>query len=342
VLRPPCYTCRRLRKSLIAVNTLERLKSLEKIKVLADPRRLRILRLLMEAPATLTQLGLQMGKSPAWIRHHIKSLESVGLVTLESVRTTGRITEKYYGAVASGLFLEDLILPAARTPVTVFSGSHDLAFQSAAEHLAPRQEFLAMFTGSLNGLAYLRRGMCHIVGAHLLDTNGEYNTPYVRHFFPDRGVTLLTLAHRTQGLMTAAGNPQSLHGVQDLARPGMRFVNRNPGSGTRIRLDREVQAAGIPASAILGYDVEVNTHTQAARLIQGGRADAAIGLEAAAVQHGLDFQPWFDERYDLILFHESEHDLLPLLDYVQSADYRQEISSLAGYNTAHSGEQILL
>ena len=324
------------------MNTLERLQSLEKIKVLADPRRLAILRLLMVAPATLTQLAAQMGKSPAWIRHHMKSLESAGLVSLESVRTTGRVTEKYYRAVASGLVLEDIILPAARTPIKVFSGSHDLAFQQAAEHLVPRQQLLAMYTGSLNGLTYLRRGMCHIVGAHLLDIGGEYNTPYVRHFFPDRSVTLLTIAYRTQGIMTTPGNPKSIRAVWDLARPGVRFVNRNSGSGTRIHVDRELHAAGIPPASIRGYEIEVNTHTETARRVQSGLADAAIGLEAAAYQCGLDFVPWFDERYDLILFHESENDLLPLFEYVQSADYRRRTASLAGYNTAHSGEQILL
>ena len=324
------------------MNTLERLQSLEKIKVLADPRRLAILRLLMVAPATLTQLAAQMGKSPAWIRHHMKSLESAGLVSLESVRTTGRVTEKYYRAVASGLVLEDIILPAARTPIKVFSGSHDLAFQQAAEHLGSRQQLLAMYTGSLNGLTYLRRGMCHIVGAHLLDIGGEYNTPYVRHFFPDRSVTLLTIAYRTQGIMTAPGNPKSIRAVWDLARPGVRFVNRNSGSGTRIHVDRELHAAGIPPASIRGYEIEVNTHTETARRVQSGLADAAIGLEAAAYQCGLDFVPWFDERYDLILFHESENDLLPLFEYVQSADYRRRTASLAGYNTAHSGEQILL
>ena len=92
------------------MNTLQPVHSFGKIKVLADPRRLAVLRLLMEAPATLSQLAACMHHSPAWIRHHVKSLESAGLVSLQSVRTTGRVTEKYYGAVASGLLLEKVIL----------------------------------------------------------------------------------------------------------------------------------------------------------------------------------------------------------------------------------------
>jgi molybdate-binding protein/biotin operon repressor len=324
------------------VRTIAPIRSFEKIKLLADPRRLAVLRLLMETPATLTQLGQRLGRSPAWVKHHVSALEAVGLVELESVRSIGRVTEKYYRAVASGLLLEDLILPNSRSWVKVFSGSHDLALQLATEHLRSKQMLLAMYAGSLNGLAYLRQGICHVVGAHLLDPTGEFNVPFVRHFFPDRAVALITLAHRTQGIMTAPGNPKSISRAQDLARPDVRFVNRNPGSGTRIRLDGELRAAGIPASSIRGYEIEVNTHTRAAQLVRERRADAAMGLEAAARECGLFFSPWFEERFDLVLFHETEDEMAPLLDYVQSAEYRRETAALAGYNTAHSGERVLL
>ena len=321
---------------------VERLGSFEKIKLLADSRRFEILRLLMAAPATLTQLAQRLGRSPAWVRHHLKVLETAGLVKLASVRTIGRVTEKYYGAAAGALLLEQLVLPKTRLPVVVFSGSHDLALQAAADRLGKRQVVLAIYVGSLNGLTYLRQGLCHISGLHLLDENGEYNTPYLRHFFPDREVELVTLAHRTQGMMVAPGNPHSLRGIEDLTRRGIRYVNRNAGSGTRIMLDRQLKQAGIRASSITGYQREVGTHTEAAALIEVGKADTAIGLEAAARMSGLDFLPMFEERYDLALLRDHERQLAPLLDYVQTADYRECARRLTGYNTAHSGEQILL
>jgi molybdopterin molybdotransferase/putative molybdopterin biosynthesis protein len=324
------------------MKSVQPLQSFDRIKLLADSRRLEILRRLMTSPATLTQLARSLGQSPAWIRHHLKVLETVGLVRLSSVSRNGRVTEKYYSAAAGAFLLERLILPKSRVPVAVFSGSHDLALQAAADRVSKRQVVLAIYVGSLNGLTYLRQGICHVSGMHLLDESGEYNAPYLRHFFPDRDVELVTVAHRTQGLMIAPGNPRSLRGIQDLTRPSIRFVNRNAGSGTRLMLDRAIKHAGIPSAAINGYQRQVCTHTEAADLIAAGKADAAIGLQAAARSSGLDFLPMFDERYDLALPREHERELAPLLEYLQTAAYRQSTAAMTGYNTAHSGEQILL
>ncbi len=122
--------------------------------------------------------------------------------------------------------------------------------------------------------------------------------------------------------------------------PGVRFVNRNPGSGTRLWLDANLHSSKIAAEKIDGYEKVVKTHTEAAALIQTGKADAAIGLQAAAHQHGLDFIPLFEERYDLVLPREQEKSLSPLLDYIQTSGFRKSLISLPGYNSAHSGEQV--
>lgn len=322
------------------MDSIERLHAFEQIKLLADGRRLAILRLLMARPATLQQLGDSLGQSPAWVRHHLKLLERAGLVELAEVRTTGTVTEKYYRARAGALLLQELVLPKSRRPAVVFAGSHDLALESVAAHLARHMTLLSLPVGSLDGLVHLRQGLCQVSGAHLLDPGGEYNTPFVRHLFPDRVMELVTLANRTQGLMVAPGNPKGMRGVADLARRGVRFVNRNPGSGTRLWLDRELGGLGIEPGRVHGYDREVKTHTEAAALIESGKADAALGLQAAADQHGLGFIPLFEERYDLVLLRENERRLLPLLDYLQSAAFRNGLNSLGGYNAAHSGEQI--
>ena len=77
-----------------------------------------------------------------------------------------------------------------------------------------------------------------------------------------------------------------------------------------------------------------------ARLVQQGQADAALGLHAAACQHGLDFIPFFFERYDLILPQEQAEALHPLLDTLQTGAFRRDVASLVGYDTSHTGEQI--
>src|SRR5512143_2733533 len=191
--------------SLTAMDSIETLHAFEQIKLLEDNRRLSILQLLMSQPATLKQLGDKLGQSPAWVRHHVKVLEAAGLVELTEVRTTGTVTEKFYRARAGALLLQELILPRSRKPTVVFSGSHDLALEVIAAHLARHLTLLSLPVGSLDGLVHLRQGLCQVSGAHLLDVSGEYNTPYVRHLFPDKLMELVTLADRVQGLMVAPG-----------------------------------------------------------------------------------------------------------------------------------------
>jgi putative molybdopterin biosynthesis protein len=324
------------------MDNIETLRAFEEIKLLVDPRRMDILRLLMASPATLTQLARTLGQSPAWIRHHMLALQSAGLVELAEVRTRGKVTEKFYRARAGAFLLQELILPKGKKPTVIFSGSHDLALEAASAHLDKHFHLLSLPVGSLDGLVNLRQGLCQLSGAHLLDENGEYNTPYVRRFFPDREIEIITLAYRTQGLMLLSGNPHGIRKILDVARKDVRFVNRNPGSGTRLWFDKELNRLGIAPEKIRGYERTVNTHSEAATLIENKKADTALGLQAAAHQHGLDFIPLFEERYDLVLPREQEGVLRPLLDYLQTADFRRAADALTGYTTAHSGEQIPL
>ncbi len=316
------------------------LHEFHKIKLLADARRLQILRLLMGSPATLTQLAHRLGRSPAWVSHHLKALQAGSLVDLVDVRKVGRITEKYYRARAGALVLNQLVLPKTRTPIVVFSGSHDLALEQLAERFANRLLLLTLYVGSLDGLANLRQGLCQISGAHLLDESGEYNAAYVHRFFPDREVELITLTHRTQGLLLAPGNPKSIGGIRDLGNPSVRFVNRNAGSGTRLWLEHELSRNHQPMASISGFEHGVATHTEVAAMIRAGKADAGLGLQAAAHQAGLEFLPLFEERYDLVLPRELLGRLAPILDYLQTARFRKGVDSMTGYNTTHSGEQI--
>ncbi len=324
------------------MRNVEILHSFEKIKLLADSRRMDILRLLMASPATLTHLARTLKRSPAWIRHHILVLEAADLVEVSEVRRTGKVIEKFYRAKADALFLQETILPRTKRPAIIFSGSHDLALDSIADRLQKHVTLLSLPVGSLDGLVNLRQGLCQITGSHLLDENGEYNTPFVRHLFVDRDIQVITLAHRTQGLLLAAGNPKGVRKIEDLTNRNIRFVNRNPGSGTRLWFDAELRRLAVSTDQIHGYNRVVKTHSEAARLIEMGRADAALGLQAAAHIHGLDFVALFEERYDLVLPHEQENTLAPLLDYLQTSAFRFELNALTGYNSTHSGEQIRL
>lgn len=322
------------------MNHTHRLETFAQLKTLSDARRMQVLRLLMAAPSTLTQLAGTLGQSPAWVRHHLLALESAGLVELAEVRTTGTVTEKFYRSKASAWLLQEIILPQGDKPVILFSGSHDLAIERLAEQLAPHVVVITQPVGSLDGLVYLRQGLCHLAGSHLQDSSGEYNTPFIRHFFPDREISLVTLAHREQGLLVAPGNPKHIRSLSDLGRGDVIFVNRQPGSGTRAWLDGQLKRIGLAAGQVNGYSRQVWTHDEAAAVIQRREADTAVGLHAVARLSGLDFIPLFHERFDLVFPSGQAGFLHPLLDHIQGIAFRREVGSLEGYDIAHTGERI--
>ena len=90
-----------------------------------------------------------------------------------------------------------------------------------------------------------------VAGSHLLDeATGEYNVPLVRRLLVGCEVRLITLAERWQGLIVAAGNPKDITRLEDLARPDITFVNRQPGSGTRLLLDQRLRALSVLPSQV--------------------------------------------------------------------------------------------
>jgi putative molybdopterin biosynthesis protein len=327
---------------------LRRVQSFEQLKILADARRLAILRMLMAGPATLSQLGLTLGEHPARVRHHLKQLEGADLVEMVDTRVVRGFVEKYYRARAQAFWFQELILPDdPERDIFAVLGSHDLALEILAQRLRQRKtapiDLLVLPVGSLDGLVALRQGSTQLAGCHLLDAeSGEYNLPFIRHLLPDRQVSLLTLAHRQQGLLVAKGNPLEIHGLEDLARPEVILVNRNRGSGTRLWLDRQLEMLSLHPNSLNGYNREVRTHTAVAEIVARGKASVGLGLQAAARQFGLGFIPLFQERFDLVLAQEllESRRLQPLFDYLQNAEFRRAIEGLGGYETTHTGEQI--
>lgn len=148
----------------------------------------------------------------------------------------------------------------------------------------------------------IRRGEAHAAGVHLLDeSDGSYNESYVSRLFPEGGVRLIECVGRTQGLMLAHGNPLGLTGFADIARPGLRYVNRQKGSGTRILADFLCRKYGVDPGSVYGYGREELTHTSVAAQIACGSADAGMGIYSAAKLYDLDFLPVCTEQYDLLI-----------------------------------------
>ncbi|HET7558819.1 MAG TPA: substrate-binding domain-containing protein, partial [Limnochordia bacterium] len=149
----------------------------------------------------------------------------------------------------------------------------------------------------------------------------------------------LRLAARPIGLMVAAGNPKAIRSVHDLARPGVRLVNREPGSGARSLLDERLAAAAVKAERVAGYARVLAGHADVARAIAWGLADAGIGIAGAAAEMGLEFIPLAVEWCDLWLALEAVDDplLQPLLDSAVADAFRLDLSALGDYATQATG-----
>jgi molybdate-binding protein/DNA-binding transcriptional regulator YhcF (GntR family) len=224
-----------------------------------------------------------------------------------------------------------------------FVGSHDPAISLIADHfpgVAPDHTLRVTFAGSLGGLIALAEGEADVAGSHLWDEeSGAYNRPFVRRLLPGRRVALLTLAHRRLGLIVPPANPAGVKGLEDLARPGMRFVNRQRGAGTRVWLDSRLRQLEIAPRQISGYDQEVPTHSAVAVAVAEGRADVGLGVEAAALAYELDFVPLTTERYDLVIPADTwtTPPIQALADWLAGEQARTAIARLGGYETAETG-----
>lgn len=232
-----------------------------------------------------------------------------------------------------------------RTVVAI--GSHDLVLDVAASALRsadPRHSLVSSNVGSLGGLVALRDGLCHLAGSHLLDEKtGTYTLPFVDRLLGDGpDITVIRLVHREQGLMVAPGNPLGITGIEDLTRPGLRYVNRQRGAGTRALLDAELSTRQIDTGAIEGYAREEYTHLAVAAAVAAGRADAGMGIRAAARAFGLDLVPVADEPYDLVLRTETVEDplLAPLWALLADPKFRADVEALGGYSCAETGLRI--
>jgi len=218
----------------------------------------------------------------------------------------------------------------------VLQASHDMALGRLRDLLASGRscEIELHFQGSLDCLAALARGQCDFAGFHVPDATGRNALlDQYRPWLKSKTLRLIHFATRRQGLIVARGNPLRIRTLADLAGKKARFVNRQPGSGTRLFFDYLLATHKIRPAWINGYQLEEFTHAAVAATIASNMADAGFGIEAAARQHGLDFVPLATERYYLAsrsgtLSRPGPRTLLAALN---SSAFRKILDSLPGY-----------
>ncbi len=224
-------------------------------------------------------------------------------------------------------------------------GSHDLILDVMADlmpALYPGNYLSSTHVGSMGGLMALRRGEAHLAPTHLLDEEtGVYNIPTLKRMFTEP-MALIKGVDRIQGILVKKGNPLGIRGIADL--PGVHYVNRQRGAGTRVLFDYLLKKEGISADAIRGYDREAATHMAVAAAIAGGDADAGMGIESAARAMGLDFIEVGPEEYDFavpVRFLELLH-VQRFLDVLKSREFAERVEALGGYSLRQTGTVLYL
>ena len=240
-----------------------------------------------------------------------------------------------------------LLSPMSKLENTLVTiGSHDPLLDELADmmHLADSSVYMSSsHVGSMGGIMAIRRGEAHAAGCHLLDTEtGEYNIAFMKKYFPGGGVKLVRCVGRQQGLMVQKGNPLHIEKFEDIARDGLRYVNRQKGSGTRILADYLCKQNDVDTAAIYGYEREELTHTSVAAQIVSGSADAGMGIYSAAKLYDLDFIPICIEEYDLVIPEQAWNTeyVQRMLETLRSDTFREKILAMGGYTLDRPGEVI--
>jgi len=224
--------------------------------------------------------------------------------------------------------------------------SHDLALPVLQQHLAESANLHLDigFQGSVEALRALNEGQCLIAGFHVppLPAAAPVFAQALKPLLKRKSHRLLACSRRVQGLMVRKEHAALVRSFTDVVGGGLRFVNRQPGSGTRLLVDHLVQAHGVPRRSVDFAHVE-NTHVAVALCVASGVADAGVGVEAAALQFGLHFIPLVEESYFLACLDSGmEHPgVQRLREILVGERWRQILEQLPGYRPAEQPGALL-
>ena len=224
--------------------------------------------------------------------------------------------------------------------ILMFTGSNDLLLELMIDELKKEIPDLypyVSYTGSSKGIEILLHNKAHLSSCHLSDKKGISQKNNNLHGIP---LIFVNFAYREQGLIVEKGNPLGINKIEDLVKPGIKFINRQKGSGTRILFDTYLKKYNIPTEDIDGYKNEVITHFEVGMNIVKGVATTGLGIKAIATLLGLSFIPLTRERFDIII---PKHyfflkEVQTFLDMIRSEQFKQKALSLDGYDPKDAGK----
>lgn len=217
----------------------------------------------------------------------------------------------------------------------IITGSHDPLIDELSDIIRsenPSFNITSSHVGSMGAITALKNEQAHLGFIHLLDTEtGEYNSSYVKKYFSDGGVKLIKGVGRVQGLMVKKGNPLGINSFADITKG--RYVNRQPGSGTRILCDYLLRKNNIDKKDVQGYRNEEFTHTAVAALISSGNADCGLGIYSAAKMYGLDFIEICTEEYDILVDDNAygREQVQTFFASIKSEKFKERLRKMGGY-----------
>lgn len=297
----------------------------------------------------LKRWELELGQTlVVWVKGQAAQLSNFGEKLLWAERRAQARLAPQIEALRSELEQAFAVAFDASAGVIPIQASHDDALPllrglAQAEH---RLHLDVQFTGSVAALSALNAGRCLMAGFHALTASplGSITAGVYRPLLKPGRHKLVSFALRTQGLIVAAGNPLGIKGLHDLTRTGVRFVNRGHDSGSRVVLDELVHQGHIPPNQIGGFDRLESSHRAVAEAVASGSADAAFGIEAAALARGLGFVPLATEQYFLVVLRQAleQSNVQTLLGLLKTAQWREQLHTVPGYVAGQSGEVLSL
>jgi molybdate transport repressor ModE-like protein len=249
-------------------------------------------------------------------------------------------------SLASELEAELGKMAAERLRMIRMDASHGFAVAALMVYLNKVEMPVELrYRNSTDAVAALSRRECDLAGFHV--PTGEHERAamawYTRWLDPAQHC-LVHLAVRHQGLFVAPGNPLKIAGLRDLARPDVRFVNRQVGSGTRMLLELMLEGEGMSPHDVAGFNSAEFTHSAVAAYIASGMADVGVGVRTAAQRFKLDFIPLLRERYFFAMRKDAVDDPLirQLISVLQLPEYHDRVNELTGYDAADTGKILTL
>ncbi len=249
--------------------------------------------------------------------------------------------EEFVRGKAMGSVKRSFWKSLASKKVLLLCGSDDPVIAMAQGMFHRMEPDLLLFStsvGSREGIRMLRDGYCTLATSHLYDhENRDFTFPFLGEYFHDPDeVVVVNLFYRNIGYVS---RDSSIISLKECIRRGMRFVNRQKGSGVRALVDHIMEEEGVGPEELAGYDSEVFTHFDAARHVSDGSADFGVASESVSVNSKLAFTRIFEERFDLVVKREEFFDrhVQAFVEFIRCERFKDLLGALKGYSNRDTG-----